>query len=62
MNITLNGRPQEVAPGTRVDQVVPSGSGIAVAVNGVVVPAGAWPATTLAEHDTVEVVTPHQGG
>lgn len=62
MNITLNGRPQEVAPGTRVDQLVPSRSGIAVAVNGVVVPAGTWPATTLSEHDAVEIVTAHQGG
>jgi sulfur carrier protein len=36
--------------------------GVAVAVNGVVVPAGAWAASALAVGDEVEIVRPFGGG
>lgn len=36
--------------------------GVAVAVNGVVVPAGAWRALALAAGDQVEIVRPFGGG
>lgn len=36
--------------------------GVAVAVNGVVVPAGAWEAAALSVGDEVEIVRPFGGG
>jgi sulfur carrier protein len=36
--------------------------GIAVALNGAVVPRGAWPATPLRAGDCVEIVRARQGG
>jgi sulfur carrier protein len=39
-----------------------AGAGIAVAVNGEVVPRGAWPATALRERDRIEVLGAAQGG
>jgi sulfur carrier protein len=36
--------------------------GIAVALNGAVVPRGAWPATPLRAGDRVEIVRARQGG
>ncbi|MFG1479451.1 sulfur carrier protein ThiS [Xanthobacter sp. V4C-4] len=36
--------------------------GIAVALNGAVVPRRAWAQTTLADGDTVEIITAKQGG
>jgi sulfur carrier protein len=36
--------------------------GIAVALNGAVVPRAAWPQTTLRAGDTVEIVRARQGG
>ena len=36
--------------------------GIAVAVNGAVVPRAAWPATALHPGDSVEIVRARQGG
>jgi sulfur carrier protein len=36
--------------------------GIAVALNGAVVPRAEWPATTLKPGDTVEIVRARQGG
>jgi thiamine biosynthesis protein ThiS len=35
---------------------------VAVALNGVVVRATAWPSTELGERDRVEIVTARQGG
>ncbi len=66
MTVTVNGTPQDLPSGVTVADVVgvlaESPKGIAVAVNGEVVPRGAWPATALAERDQVEVVTAVQGG
>jgi sulfur carrier protein len=39
-----------------------AGRGIAVAVNGEVVPRSDWPGTTLADGDRVEVLSATQGG
>ena len=36
--------------------------GVAVALNGAVVPRGAWPATKLRAGDTIEIVRARQGG
>jgi len=36
--------------------------GIAVAINGAVVPRAAWPATALKAGDSVEIVRARQGG
>ncbi len=64
--IVLNGEPSEVAPGTTVAGLVASlagtGTGVAVAVNGEVVPRGAWPGVQLGAGDRVEVLTAVQGG
>ena len=39
-----------------------SGRGVAVAVNGAVVPRAAWPQTALRAGDTIEIVSAKQGG
>ncbi|MDX2596670.1 MULTISPECIES: sulfur carrier protein ThiS [Streptomyces] len=66
MNISVNGRPRRVAPGTALDALVrtltAAPSGVAAAVNETVVPRTRWAATTLAEGDRVEVLTAVQGG
>jgi sulfur carrier protein len=64
--ITLNGQHEQAEEGislaTLVGQVSDRTVGIAVAVNGEVVPRGSWPQTVLAAGDQVEVVTAVQGG
>lgn len=66
MNISVNGEPRRVAPGTALDAVVQTltaaPSGVAAAVNETVVPRGQWPSTSLREGDRVEVLTAVQGG
>ncbi|MGW0814699.1 sulfur carrier protein ThiS [Streptomyces viridiviolaceus] len=66
MNISVNGEPRQVAPGTALDALVrtltAAPSGVAAALNETVVPRTQWPATTLAEGDRVEVLTAVQGG
>ncbi|MEV7126402.1 sulfur carrier protein ThiS [Streptomyces sp. NPDC093260] len=66
MNISVNGVPRSVAPGTALDAVVraltAAPSGVAAALNETVVPRAQWPATVLAEGDRVEVLTAVQGG
>lgn len=77
MTITLNGNPKELESrallplisellgkditdaGTAADG---SALGIAVAVNHTVIPRGRWATHTLAEADSVEIVTAVQGG
>ena len=65
MNVTVNGRPREIAPESTVADVVRQTStedrGIAVALNGEVVPRADW-TTTLREADRVEVLVASQGG
>ena len=66
MNISVNGEPQEIAPGTALDTLVktvtPAPSGVAAALNETVVPRAHWPSTPLSEGDRVEVLTAVQGG
>jgi sulfur carrier protein len=66
--ITVNGQPRDVPAGTPVADVVselvgsPDARGVAVAVNGEVVPRTAWATTSVAAGDRVEVLTATQGG
>ena len=66
MQITVNGNERSVPDGCSVAELAgrlsDRTSGIAVAVNGEVVPRGSWPATALAAGDRVELVTAVQGG
>ena len=68
MRIELNGEPRELADGaTLADAVRESGAsdaarGVAVAVDGEVVPRGEWGAMPLAEGRKVEVLAAIQGG
>lgn len=54
--------PADATLADAVGEVTGETAGIAVALNGVVVPRRAWPATTISEGDRVEVVTAMQGG
>ncbi|GGK13935.1 thiamine biosynthesis protein ThiS [Pilimelia terevasa] len=66
MQLTINGVPRDLpADATVADAVAAAAApprGVAVAVNGAVVPRGAWPATALAAGDRVEVLSAAQGG
>jgi sulfur carrier protein len=68
MTIELNGEPIELRSGASVADVVASigagaeRRGVAVAVNGEVVPRSAWDQTRLADGQKVEVVGAIQGG
>jgi sulfur carrier protein len=62
MRINVNGQPRFVEEGATVQGLVLSARGVAVALNGTVVPAGSWQSTRLSENDAVEMVTAHQGG
>ncbi|MCT7354434.1 sulfur carrier protein ThiS [Streptomyces sp. 15-116A] len=66
MNISVNGEPREIEPGTPLDVVVTSltaaPSGVAAALNETVVPRAQWASTSLSEGDRVEVLTAVQGG
>lgn len=65
---TVNGQPRDLPAGTPVAALVaalvgaPGGRGVAVAVNGEVVPRAAWETTTVGPEDRVEVLTASQGG
>ncbi|HEU0088473.1 MAG TPA: sulfur carrier protein ThiS [Pseudonocardiaceae bacterium] len=66
MTVTVNGQHWELPEGSMLGDVldrlgVPS-SGVAVAVDGAVVPRASWPARTLRAGATVEVFTAVQGG
>lgn len=66
MNVTVNGRPREVAIGTTLQGLVSretgGGRGGAAALNGDVVPRSQWPQTQLRDGSVVEIVTAVQGG
>jgi sulfur carrier protein len=68
VTVVVNGQAHEVSGGLTVNRLLealghdPSGAGIAVAVNGEVVPRGAWLTTALGERDRVEVLGAAQGG
>jgi sulfur carrier protein len=64
--VVVNGNPQALPDGATVAdavRVVTSvARGVAVAVNGEVVPRTGWPGATLRDGDQVEVLTAAQGG
>ena len=68
MLIHVNGDARELAAGTTVAGVVdslagiPEGRGVAVALDGVVVPRGRWEQTELTAGAQIEVVVAVQGG
>ena len=68
MNVVLNGDPCELRDGARLaEAVAASGApadrrGVAVALDGEVVPRGEWERTTLREGQSVEVLAAIQGG
>jgi len=68
MEVIINGQPFQLEPGSTVMEAVrrvnpaPGPTGIAVAVNGQVVPRSQWEGTELKPGDKVEVVQAVQGG
>ena len=66
MRVTVNGQDRSFSPAFSVDDLVSSlvaaRRGVAVAVNGTVVPRSLWIETALVEGDSVEVLTAAQGG
>ena len=68
MTVIVNGEPAEVADGQTVAELLDrlghpaDGSGIAVALNGEVVPRSAWSTTGLDPGDRLEVLGASQGG
>ena len=68
VSVTINGERHEFPAGATVVSVIeslpgaPEGRGIAVAVEGEVVPRAQWPKTELLEGARVEVVVAVQGG
>ena len=68
VQVTVNGDRQELPDGATVASVVadlhnaPEGRGIAVAVEGEVVPRAQWPSTELRNGASLEVVVAVQGG
>jgi sulfur carrier protein len=66
MKVLVNGEPANLTEGETVHGVVVAlgrgPRGIAVAVNGEVVPRSRWEATMLNDDDRVEVLTAAQGG
>lgn len=68
MNVSLNGSPRDLPQSATVLDAIEaaghqgSGFGIAVALNGEVVPRSSWADTSLDENDRVEVLVAAQGG
>jgi sulfur carrier protein len=68
MLVLINGEAREFALGATVASVVeslpgaPEGRGVAVALDGEVVPRGQWPRTELFDGVRLEVVVAVQGG
>ena len=65
MRVTVNGETKDVAA-TRIDALLGElefeGTHFAIAVNYDVVPRARWSLTAIADGDTVEILTPRQGG
>ncbi len=63
MKLLVNGEPRELEQGTRVVDLVPGERhGVAVALDGEVVPRSAWRQTELAEGQRVEILEAKAGG
>ena len=66
MNLLVNGTPRDVPQGSTleglVNETAASRRGVAVAVNGEVVPKTRWSDTRLVESDRIEILTAIGGG
>jgi sulfur carrier protein len=66
ITVYVNGEPHAVAPGLAlaalVDTHTKARAGVAVAVDGEVVPRADWPGLALGEGARVEILTAVQGG
>jgi sulfur carrier protein len=66
VQVWINGKQRELADGARVLDALTAlgmpGTGVAVAVDGEVVPRVDWPGVVLSEDARVEVLTAVQGG
>jgi sulfur carrier protein len=68
LTISVNGQSRELPEGTRVTELVAlvtgraQPGGVAVAVNGRVVPRSSWETAVLAPGDAIEIVQAVQGG
>jgi sulfur carrier protein len=68
VTVIVNGQPTPVEQGQTVAGLLtslghpPAGPGIAVALNGEVVPRSAWASTGLGDDDRLEVLGASQGG
>jgi sulfur carrier protein len=67
MNIRVNGQDEPLGVATLAalleEKAVDTGQrGIAVALNGAIVPRAAWPQTKLSAGDSIEIVRARQGG
>jgi len=67
MNLIINGRQTEIAAHTSLRGIldtmeIQSDRGIAIAVNGEVVPGRRWPDVKVEEGDSVEIIRATQGG
>jgi sulfur carrier protein len=64
--IRVNGKEEQVSAVTVAELLAARGitrpKGVAVALNGSVVPASAWPEARLAAGDRIEIVRPFGGG
>jgi sulfur carrier protein len=68
MNLTLNGSVESLPDGACVSDLLArtghtaAARGVAIALNGAVVPRTQWPSQPLAEGDAVELLVAVQGG
>ncbi len=68
MNLIINGEKRDVPDVEMLNtlmtrlNVAPEAKGVAVAINGTVVPRGEWPSTRLNTGDEIEVIHAVQGG
>ncbi|HET9173636.1 MAG TPA: sulfur carrier protein ThiS [Actinospica sp.] len=66
MNVTVNGEGREVPANQTLAELIArhtdAHSGVAVAVDGEVVPRAAWPGHALGEGAAIEILTAVQGG
>jgi sulfur carrier protein len=67
MDITVNGATRSVPESTTVTSLAtalvgPVHDGIAIALNGTVIPAGSWAEQTIRSGDRVDIITALQGG
>jgi sulfur carrier protein len=64
--VTLNGEPRELPPGATVEMAVrelgADGRGLAVALDGEVIPRAEWASTEVREGQQLEVLRAVQGG